>query len=107
MKKLYEVTMQVTIYVVADDERDARTIAEGNLSDEPDWTSTVVIEDKAQINQRWLHAYPFAHFKGDGAIQNMNCEQVFEHLDALRQNDPSVIRERLEAVGQLTLAVAE
>jgi len=99
-KRLFEVEISQTIFVLAQDESEAKEIAAeqascgGNL----EWTDAQCFAHKATgLPKDWRDAIPF------GANNDETCEQVAEAWEEYERARPMTQAE-LEAAGQMRLA---
>lgn len=75
MAKLYEVTVEYTIYVVAEDEFEAELEAKSHVQDEePQHLDANEIENEKRIDGQWRGSIPY------GAEGDETCVQAFERL---------------------------
>lgn len=79
-KKLYEVMLERLIYVIADDEREARHIAEANEREcEPSCNPPREITSAKEVEGDWLHAHPYDSEDGRGyAPEDPTCAEFFQ-----------------------------
>lgn len=78
-QKLYCVSVETEIYVVAMDEDEAEEIAERALDEdriEPDFVSAREVVTPLHIDHDWLHGIPF------GIETDETCEQILERFKA-------------------------
>ena len=75
-KKLFEVTVEYTVYVVAENEREAEEVAQQYAhEDEPAFTHGVEIKNEGSIDKDWVGSIPYG-----GVTDDKTCTQVIREL---------------------------
>ncbi len=97
MKRLYRVTVEQVLYVLADDEAEARDVAGYCEIDEDPVVFATEVDSESQIDHDWKNARPYTSETHKGyADGDPTCEQILAAIHAtcsVRDCDTPVVPE--------------
>lgn len=82
MKRLYKVSIEHTIYVLADTESDARYIARHRTRDDDPRLVTYEVDSESQIEAQWRNAVPFDAVRDDLCESRLTCVEALAAIHA-------------------------
>lgn len=83
MKLLYKVSIEHTIYVLAETVSDARYIARHRTRDDDPRLVTYEVDSESQIEPGWLHAVPFDAVRDDLCESRLTCVEALAYIHSI------------------------